>query len=36
MAPYILTIFVLILATRGRKGGAAPAALGLPYDSEEK
>lgn len=36
MAPYLMTIIVLILATRSRKGGAAPAALGLPYDSEEK
>ena len=36
MAPYLMTILVLIIATRGRRGGAAPAALGLPYDSEEK
>jgi ABC-type uncharacterized transport system permease subunit len=36
MAPYLMTIVVLILATRGRLSGAAPAALGLPYDSEEK
>jgi simple sugar transport system permease protein len=36
MAPYLMTILVLILATRGRRGGAAPTALGLPYDSEEK
>jgi simple sugar transport system permease protein len=36
MAPYLMTIIVLIFATRGRRGGAAPAALGLPYDSEEK
>lgn len=36
MTPYLMTIIVLIVATRGRKGGAAPAALGLPYDSEEK
>ena len=36
MAPYFMTIIVLILATRGKKSGAAPAALGLPYDSEEK
>jgi general nucleoside transport system permease protein len=36
MAPYVLTILVLILATRGRRGGGGPAALGVPYDSEEK
>jgi general nucleoside transport system permease protein len=36
MAPYALTILVLILATRGRRGGGGPAALGVPYDSEEK
>lgn len=36
MAPYIMTIIVLILATRGKRAGAAPAALGLPYDKEEK
>ena len=36
MAPYLMTIIVLILATRGKRGGAAPAVLGLPYDSEEK
>lgn len=36
MAPYLMTIVVLILATRFRSGGAAPAALGTPYDSEEK
>ncbi len=36
MAPYLMTIVVLILATRGKRSGAAPAALGVPYDSEEK
>lgn len=36
MAPYLMTIIVLIAATRGRKGGAAPGSLGLAYDSEEK
>lgn len=36
MAPYVLTILVLIMATRGRRGGGGPAALGLPYDSEER
>jgi simple sugar transport system permease protein len=36
MAPYLMTIVVLILATRGRRGGAAPAALGVAYDSEER
>jgi simple sugar transport system permease protein len=36
MAPYLMTIVVLILATRGKRGSAAPAALGVAYDSEER
>jgi len=36
MAPYLMTIVVLIAATRGKRAGAAPAALGLPYNKEEK
>jgi general nucleoside transport system permease protein len=36
MAPYLMTIIVLILATRGKRAGAAPSALGVPYDREEK
>ncbi len=35
MVPYVFTILVLIVASRGRRGGASPAALGVPYDSEE-
>ena len=34
MTPYILTILVLLLAARKRKGGLGPAALTIPYDSE--
>ena len=34
MAPYILTILVLLLAARKRKGGLGPASLTIPYDSE--
>lgn len=36
MAPYLVTIVGLIIATRFRKTGTAPASLGFPYDSEEK
>jgi general nucleoside transport system permease protein len=36
MAPYILTILVLLFAARRRKGGLGPAALSVPYDSEER
>ena len=35
MAPYILTILVLIFAARKRTGGLGPASLAIPYDSEE-
>lgn len=35
MAPYIITILTLIIATLVRRGGKGPAALGKPYDSEE-
>ncbi len=36
MAPYLMTILALIIATQFRKTGAAPASLGFPYDSEER
>lgn len=36
MAPYLMTILGLVIATLFRKSGKAPAALGVPYDSEEK
>jgi len=36
MAPYLMTIIGLVIATLFRKSGKAPAALGFPYDSEEK
>ncbi len=35
MLPYLFTIFVLVLVTSGRNAGA-PAALGLPYEREER
>ena len=34
MAPYLLTILVLLLAARKRRGGLGPASLTIPYDSE--
>lgn len=34
MAPYLLTIIVLLFAARKRKGGLGPASLTIPYDSE--
>jgi ABC-type uncharacterized transport system permease subunit len=36
MAPYVLTILVLLFAARTRRGGMGPAALAIPYDSEEQ
>ena len=36
MAPYVLTILVLLIAARRRQGGLGPAALAIPYDSEER
>jgi general nucleoside transport system permease protein len=36
MAPYIITILTLIVATLVRRGGQGPAALARPYNSEEQ
>ena len=36
MAPYVLTILVQIIATRGKRGKGGPAALGVSYDKEER
>jgi simple sugar transport system permease protein len=35
MAPYVLTVLVLLIAAKTRRGGLGPAALAKPYDSEE-
>ncbi len=36
MAPYIVTIITLIVATLIRRGGQGPSSLGKPYNSEEQ
>ena len=36
MAPYIITILTLVVATLIRHGGQGPSALGRPYNSEEQ
>jgi ABC-type uncharacterized transport system permease subunit len=35
MLPYALTVLVLILAARGKRGASGPAGLGVAYDREE-
>lgn len=36
MAPYVITILTLVIATLVRRGGQGPSSLGKPYNSEER